>query len=127
MKNNLAWLLAYLALSALLVVGMFALRSWALGSYDQQSTRKDWDSWRLETQRMAQDPGPVDRRPAKSIEPPTIVLLRDHFAACLGLLLLLSSVLFATLMFMIRGVAATPPLKIEVDDEPQIPGRRESP
>jgi len=117
-KRNLAWLVVYLVMLAVLIGGMLAVRGWALRSYDRPETREDWEAWRRQTQRLAKNPGPVARRAANSVEPPTIVLLRDHFAACLGLLLLLSSVLFCTLMVMIRGVAATEPLEIDTDDTP---------
>jgi hypothetical protein len=117
-KRNLAWLVVYLVMLAALIGGMLAVRGWALRSYDRPEAREDWEAWRRQTQRLAKHPGPVARRAADSAEPPTIVLLRDHFAACLGLLLLLSSVLFGTLMVMIRGVAATDPLEIDTDDGP---------
>jgi hypothetical protein len=103
--SNAIWLLAYLATIGLLTWGLFTARHWALESYDTQQSRAEWEAWRRQTQQLADSPGPVARRPAKSVEPPTIVLLRDYFAACLTLLLLLSSVLFATFVFMIRGVA----------------------
>lgn len=103
---------------ALLVGGLFAVRSWALRSYDNRASREAWEAWRQETQRLEKEPGPVSRGAAKSVEPPTIVLLRDYFGSCLGLLWLLATVLFVTLMFMIRGVAGSEPWRIEVDDAP---------
>ena len=51
--------------------------------------------------------GPVKRREPKSLEPPALVLMRDHFAVCLGLALLLSTVLFGTFMFFVRGALAS--------------------
>jgi hypothetical protein len=52
---------------------------------------------------MAQGAGPVKRRVPGSLEPPALVLMRDHFAVCLGFALLLSTVLFGTFMFFVRG------------------------
>ena len=51
--------------------------------------------------------GPVKRRVPKSAEPPALKLMRDHFGVCLGLSLVLSSVLFGTFMIFVRGAIAT--------------------
>lgn len=116
--SNAIWIAAYLAVMGLITLGMFAARDWALSSFDSSKNRAAWDEWREETQRLAEQPGPVLRRAAKSSEPPTVVLLRDYFAVCLAALLVLSSVLFATLAFMIRGVAGGPAFSVDlaVDD-----------
>lgn len=102
--TNLIWLIVYLATMAALVGGLFAARNWALQSYDTAASRAEWERWRQETAKQAAGDGPVSRRPARSPEPPTVVLLRDHFVTCLLMGVMLSSVLFTTLMVMIRGV-----------------------
>jgi hypothetical protein len=50
----------------------------------------------------------VKRREPKSAEPPALVLMRDHFAVCLSLAVVLSSVLFGTFMFFVRGALTSP-------------------
>jgi hypothetical protein len=52
---------------------------------------------------MADDASPVKRRPPKSPQPPALLLMRDYFGVCLALAIVLSSVLFATFMFFVRG------------------------
>jgi len=105
--GNVAWLLAYLILLALVIGGLVYGRQQALAVYGSQQAQNDWDQWRGDAKKMAQQPGPVKRREPKSAEPPALVLMRDHFAACLGLAVVLSSVLFGTFMFFLRG-AMTP-------------------
>jgi len=52
---------------------------------------------------MAEQPSVVKRRAPKSAQPPALVLMRDYFAVCLGGALVLSTVLFATFMMLVRG------------------------
>ena len=100
---NLVWLFIYLIAMAALVGGLLATRQWALETFDTRQSREQWQEWQAETIKQAAGEGPVLRRPARSAEPPTVVMMRDHFGTCLAMLLLLSSVLFFTLMVMIRG------------------------
>lgn len=116
-RSNAILLLAYLATLALVTLGMFSVRNWALSTFDTAENRADWQAWREQTRQLSAEPGPVARRPAVSSEPPTIVLLRDYFSTCLVALLVLSSVLFATLAFMIRGVASGPKFEVQLEDE----------
>ena len=57
--------------------------------------------------KMADEPNVVQRRAPKSAEPPALVLMRDHFAACLAIAVLLSSVLFGTFMVLVRGALSS--------------------
>ena len=100
---SVAWLLAYLAAIALVVVGLNFGRSQLLKTYGTPEAKADWDAWREDAKDMAEGSGPVKRREPKSLEPPALVLMRDHFAACLGLALLLTTALFGTFMFFLRG------------------------
>jgi hypothetical protein len=100
---NALWLLAYLAVMALVAAGLFYGRGQSVASYGTAAAQTEWDEWRSDAKDMAMGAGPVKRREPKSPEPPALVLMRDHFAACLGLALLLSTVLFGTFMVFIRG------------------------
>jgi hypothetical protein len=97
------WIAAYLAMIAGVVVGMTRVRAGAMAVYGTAEAQAEWDAWREDATKMAEEPTVVKRRAPQSIEPPALVLMRDHFAVCLGLALVLSSVLFATFMVLVRG------------------------
>jgi hypothetical protein len=98
-----AWLVAYLAVMSLVAAGVYYGRKQALAVYGTGEAQAQWDAWRQGAKRMAEESGPVKRRLPKSAEPPALVLMRDYFAICLSLALVLSTVLFATFMFMLQG------------------------
>ena len=104
---NLLWGVACLAVMAAVVGAMVKVRSDVTGVYGTKSAQNQWDDWRSDAKKMASGTGPVKRREPKSAEPPALVLMRDHFAVCLAGSLLLSTVLFGTFMFFIRGAFAT--------------------
>ena len=104
---SLGWLLGYLGAMVFVVVGLVYSRQQALATYGSEAAQTEWDTWRSDARDMALGAGPVKRREPKSPEPPALVLMRDHFAACLGLALVLSTVLFGTFMFFVRGALAT--------------------
>ena len=100
---SLAWLFAYLAVIALVLAGVIYGRRQALEVYGSQEAQAEWNAWRDDAKKMAAEPSPVKRRVPQSAEPPALVLMRDHFAVCLGGALLLSTVLFGTFMVLVRG------------------------
>jgi hypothetical protein len=116
---SLAWLLAWLTVMALVSAGVSYGRWQALQTYGTSQARAEWDSWRSDARKMAQGPGPVSRRPPSSPEPPALVLMRDHFAVCLSLALVLTTVLFGTFMVLVRG--ALSPGSRFVDRSPRRP------
>jgi hypothetical protein len=104
---SLRWLLAYVTAMALVAGGLAYGRTQLLATYGTAEAKTEWEAWRAEAQKMAQGAGPVKRRVPGSLEPPALVLMRDHFAVCLGFALLLSTVLFGTFMYFVRGAMAT--------------------
>jgi hypothetical protein len=100
---NIAWVLAYLTVMALISAGLSYGRFHLLAAYGSPEAKAEWDQWRTDAKKMASGAGPVKRREPKSREPPALVLMRDHFAVCLGFALLLSTVLFGTFMIFQRG------------------------
>jgi len=100
---TLAWILLYFALLAAITGAMFWVRGTALAVYGTPEAQAEWNTWREDAKQLAEDTGPVKRRFPKSAQPPALVLMRDHFAVCLGLALVLSTVLFGTLMLLVRG------------------------
>lgn len=105
---TLVALLAYAALLAAVIGGVFYGRAQALATYGSAEAQAEWDTWREDATRLAEGAGPVKRRAPKSAEPPALVLMRDYFVVCLGLAVVLSTVLFGTLMLFIRGALNAP-------------------
>ena len=101
------WLLAYVAVIALVVAGVFYGRHVALVVYGTAEAQTAWEAWRAGAQQLAEASGPVKRRVPKSVQPPALVLMRDHFAVCLGGAIVLSTVLFGTFMLLARGAMQT--------------------
>ena len=116
-RTNLLMLAAYVILIVAMAGGLLFARSRVLGRLDADNSQAAWQQWRQEAERQSEGRGPVDRRPPTATEPPTVLLLRDHFGTCLTLTLLISTVLFATLAFMIRGVLFGPKLQLHHDTE----------
>jgi hypothetical protein len=100
----LLWGLAYCAVMSTIVGAMVRVRTTAMDAFGTQDAQSEWDAWRDDAQEMSKGQGPVRRRPPKSAEPPALVLMRDHFGVCLALALVLSSLLYGTAMFFLRGV-----------------------
>jgi hypothetical protein len=97
------WLSAYVAMIAGVVGGMLRLRAEAMAVYGTPEAQAEWDTWREDATKMAEQPSVVKRRAPKSAHPPALVLMRDHFAVCMSLALVLSTVLFGTFMMLVRG------------------------
>jgi hypothetical protein len=104
----LAWLLAYVTVIACVLVGLVYARQLALNTYGSQAAQEEWDAWRDDAKKMASSDGPVRRRMPKSIEPPALVLMRDYFLVCVTIALVLCTVLYGTIVLLIRGIASTP-------------------
>ena len=114
-RTNVLMLTVYVILIAAMAGGLCLARSRVLGRLDADVSQQAWEQWRQEAERQSAGRGPVTRRAPTATEAPTVLLLRDHFGACLTLTLLISTVLFATLAFMIRGVLFGPKLQLHHD------------
>ena len=101
-KSTWLWLAAYAIMLAMVVGGMLQLRSVALETMDTPKAHAQWQEWRESAPNQQADL-PVRRRPPTSDEPPTLVLLRDHFGVMLGGAVLFSSLLFAAITIAVRG------------------------
>jgi hypothetical protein len=112
------WLVAYLVTLFVVASAVVRGRAVALATYGTPEAQAQWNTWREDTKKMAEQPGVVKRREAQSPEPPALVLMRDHFTVCLSLALLLTTVLFATFMFLIRGALQSGPT-VPVGREPR--------
>ena len=100
---SLAWLLAYITIMGLVSGGLIYSRSQALAIYGSETAQENWDAWRENAKAMAHGTGPVKRREPRSVRPPALVLMQDYFVICLVGAVLLTTVLFGTFMFFVRG------------------------
>ena len=106
--GDFVWLVLYVCLLATVAWGMLRTRAYALADFSTPAAQQSWDEWREAVKRGKSETSPVQRKTPKSVQPPTLVLLRDHFPVCLTAAVVMSSLLFASLMFLIRGVLASP-------------------
>ncbi len=109
MRFRLLDIILYITMLATVSAGLVYGRQQAFKVYGDPSAQSEWDAWREDAKELTKSPGPVIRRAPKSVAPPAFVLMRDYFAICLALALLLSSVLFIATLTFIRGVFATAP------------------
>jgi hypothetical protein len=103
-RSDLAWLAAYLLALTLVVAGALYARARAIAVYGTPAAQAEWDAWRAEASKLAAGPGPVKRRPPKRLQPPALMLARDYFGVCLMAALVLTTVLFGTFAFLVRGM-----------------------
>jgi hypothetical protein len=117
------WWMAYVVLLLLIAGGMFGLRAWMLQTYGGLAANSQWQEWKEDATQMEQDPRLVKRRAPKSVEPPGLVLARDHFAVCFAGGMVLAAVLLGVTLLMFRGAFSTNHSPIRHDfplpDQPQ--------
>ena len=106
------WLSILVACYALLVVlivwSLISARRWALAEMATPNSASQWEVWRDDVRKQQAGSSPVSRRVPKSTEPPTLVLLRDHFAVMLAGAVVFSSVLYWITAWLIIGMLSTP-------------------
>ena len=98
----------YVVFLCVLVWVLLAARQRVLTTESSPAARENWQAWRAEAKRQQDGNGPVTRRVPKSSEPPSLVLLRDHFVISFAILVVLSSALYFTIAIMVRGVLVGP-------------------
>jgi hypothetical protein len=100
--------IGYAAVVAAAVWGAAEARRRVLASLDTPQARAEWQAWRKETERLSEEQGPMKRRPAKAVEPPLLILLRDHFPAAVTSAIVSVSILYWLLVVLVRGSLRTP-------------------
>lgn len=105
---SLRGLLAYITVMAAVLAGCIYARQKAIAIYGTPEALAQWNTWREAAGKQAEGIGPVKRRTPKSDKPPALVLMTDYFGICVGIALVLSSILFATTMILARGVMSSP-------------------
>jgi hypothetical protein len=99
--------IVYLVVISGLAWGLIAARKWAARNYSDDAAQQQWQLFRNDVARQTERSGPVTRRVPRSTEPPALVLMRDHFAACSVIALVLTTALYATLAFLVGGAMVT--------------------
>jgi Ca2+/Na+ antiporter len=91
---------------AIIVGGMLLVRDRTLAAMSTPEAQAEWDAWR-ESEVNMRDDLPVKRRPPKSVEPPALVLMRDHFPVLMSAAVVFGSLLYGALAFALRGSMQT--------------------
>jgi hypothetical protein len=100
------WSVGYALLIVVIVMAMFKSRNWALAQLSTPESIADWQAWRDDVAQQ-RAPGPVQRQAPKSIEPPALVLMRDHFTVSMAGAIVLSSAFYWVLAWFVMGVMTT--------------------
>ncbi len=105
---NTLSLLGLVAVVIMCVSGMWFARQSALATFGSATAQAEWDEWRQEAADQSTSGGPVVRKVPKSSEPPALVLMRDHFGACVGAALVAVVGVYGTFILLLRGAMAAP-------------------
>jgi hypothetical protein len=106
----------YVLMAIALVTGLTIARNAAAKSFGSEAAKRDWEEWRQDTATQQKSQQPVERSVPRSEEPPTLVLLRDHFGTCLVTSFMLTSVLYWTTALFVRGILFGPSFPVEYGD-----------
>ena len=98
---------SYALLLTAVLGGSFTARAWARSVYGSREAQAQWQKWRAGAAKLSSE-GPVQRRVPKSDQPPALVLATTYFGICLAIVLVLTTVLFATAAFFVHGVWQSP-------------------
>lgn len=100
------WAVGVIAWALIALAGMYGLheaKTWATARLADPAEQRSWDAWREEAARQSEGKGPVRRRMPKSAQPPSVVLLRDHYRLCQTAVVLFSGILTFTFCFLVLG------------------------
>ena len=121
-QSDLIWFVVYSALMAAVAGGLVYARNRVIAAYGTDQARAEWNTWREDAKSQAEGKGPVTRRVPTNAEPPALVLMRDYFAVCMVIAVALSSILFGTFVFLVRGALNTPTTFVDRSPpEPELP------
>jgi hypothetical protein len=96
--------LVYFAGAVGIVLGMARIRAGTIAELSTPAEQAHWQKWKADAARQDGTTGPVARREPKSDEPPTLVLLRDHYAVIVAASLTFYTFLFGLAVFLGRGI-----------------------
>jgi hypothetical protein len=99
--------LGYIATLCAVLTLVFYARQQAISAFATPRAQQQWNDWRAAATQQA-DQGPVQRRRPKSEEPPSLVLLRDHFPIVITATVVFTSALYAMFAYLGRGALSPP-------------------
>jgi hypothetical protein len=97
----------FVALQIGIIASLLVARQWAISSFGSEEARGQWQQWRTDVANQPQ--GSVARQVPKSEEPPALVLLTDYFLTCTAISVVLSTALYFTFVFILRGMSRHQP------------------
>lgn len=97
---------AWIAFVGLPPAGLAIVRTSWMERLNRPEARAGWDEFRGAMQAQTGRDGPVQRKVPKSVEPPGLVWLRDHFTLACVAWLLFGSVLWGVTAFFAIGVGS---------------------
>ena len=103
-RTTISWLALYVLALALVAMALVQARWHAMSKLGTVEAQVNWRDWRAEASRQSEGGGPVSRRVPRSEQHPELVMLRDYFLVSFLGLALLTTALFVSMAFMIRGV-----------------------
>ena len=101
--GKIPWLVVYFAIVAVATVGMFWLRGVVVNQQQKPAAVEDWNEWRNDVKEHDANLGPVERRIPASAEPPALVLMRDHFVACMVAVVVGTALVTGVTMWFLEG------------------------
>jgi hypothetical protein len=96
------WLVTYVVILCGIAFFTIHLRDTILT--DNAETANSWEQWRQAEIQREGEPGPIQRAPPKSHEPPMVVLMRDNFGVILGASIIFPGIIIGFLIIVVRGV-----------------------
>lgn len=103
-RRLVAWLLGYVAVAVVAAVWLNSARTSAIENLSGEAAIGQWQQFNQEMAEEQRRGSPVTRKLSPSDEPPSLVLLRDHFGGILISLLVILAFLYAFVAFLIEGI-----------------------
>lgn len=88
---------------SVMVLGLIEARRRTIANLGSKEEIAKWQAYKAESEQQQSKPGPVQRKPVVSDEPPGLILMRDRFPVILTVSILMGSFFFGFLMMLIRG------------------------
>jgi hypothetical protein len=102
--GNLPWMLIYAVGFIAIMFLLTGVQKSVLSAYDAEDEAA-WLAWKRDAGNKDGRLGPIARRAPATDEPPSLVLLRDHFPAVVVSILVFYTCMFGFTMFIGKGMA----------------------